>query len=300
MRGKVPTGGASSAIDSRKVADMGKVCVVTGGCGGMGFASAMELGRDYALVITGRNPEKLESKVAQLRDMGFEAHGCACNVGVREDVAKLAKTASELGEVMAVVHTAGVSPALCAAEGIMATNAVGTVNIVEEFFDVMGEGGVLINFASMAAFAMEPTAEWLEAYDLWREPEFQDKMLALCGEAIDDPDFAFMRNGTAYSISKRFVVEFSRRNSARFAAKGCRILSVSPGCYYTDMHKALIERQADTAEAQLDLIPVGRWGHPYEIGGLVKFLCSSDAAYITGTDILADGGSTANMSVAQV
>ena len=66
------------------------------------------------------------------------------------------------------------------------------------------------------------------------------------------------------------------------------------------MHQSLIDNQPETAEDQLELIPLGRWGHPYEMGALVAFLCSPGAAYLNGTDILADGGQTANIFAEQL
>ena len=60
------------------------------------------------------------------------------------------------------------------------------------------------------------------------------------------------------------------------------------------------KRQPETAENQLELIPAGRWGHPYEMGALTAFLCSSGAGYINGVDILADGGQNAGIFVPQI
>lgn len=100
--------------------------------------------------------------------------------------------------------------------------------MVEAFYPVLADGGVMINFSSVAA----------------------------------------------YTMSKKFVIYFTQKNVARFVEKHCRILSISPGCYLTPMHQKLIDNQPETAENQLDLIPAGRWGHPYEMGALTAFLCS--------------------------
>ena len=69
-------------------------------------------------------------------------------------------------------------------------------------------------------------------------------------------------------------------------------MSVSPGSYLTRMHQALIDNQPESARQVMQGIPLQRWGHAYEMGKLVEFLCSSGAGYITGVDILADGGCT--------
>ena len=101
-------------------------------------------------------------------------------------------------------------------------------------------------------------------------------------------------------MSKKFVICSTQKNVSRFAEKHCRILSISPGCYLTPMHQKLIDNQPETAENQLELIPAGRWGHPYEMGALTVFLCSSGAGYINGVDILADGGQNAGIFVPQI
>ena len=125
------------------------------------------------------------------------------------------------------------------------------------------------------------------------------KALALAGEA-EDEESEFFRAGLSYAMSKKFVIYFTQKNVSRFAEKHYRILSISPGCYLTPMHQKLIDNQPETAENQLELIPVGRWGHPYEMGALTVFLCSSGARYINGVDILADGGQNAGIFIPQI
>ena len=265
----------------------------------MGHASALSLGEEYSLLVSGRDVAKLESEVRDLTKLGFDVEGVRADVRDEQDVRALASRAQALGEIACVIHTAGVSPADSVATDIVSTNAVGTVNMVRSFSPVLSEGGVMINFASMAAYSMEPTQEWLDAFARWDSPDFYDAMMEQVGED-DGSDDSFFRDGTAYALSKRFVLYFTQMNTERFAHGGCRILSVSPGCYLTPMHEKLIASQPDVAENQLELIPEGRWGHPYEIGSLVRFLCGEAAAYITGVDILTDGGSTAEVFVPQI
>ena len=121
----------------------------------------------------------------------------------------------------------------------------------------------------------------------------------MAGEA-EDEEGEFFRAGLAYAMSKKFVIYFTQKNVSRFAEKHCRILSISPGCYLTPMHQKLIDNQQETAENQLEPIPAGRWGHPYEMGALTAFLCSHGAGYINGVDILADGGQNAGIFVPQI
>lgn len=276
---------------------MKKITVITGGCGGMGKAIARELGKDSALVLADRNEKKLAEVKAQLEETGYEVYPFVLDVTDEKNMAELAAYAASLGEVKNVIHTAGVSPTNTHTDAIFKVNALGTLYAVKAFYPVIAEGGVMINFGSVAAYTMEQDPAWTEIFMQWNEPDFYDRLV----ELVKPFDFdEFVMDGTAYVVSKRFAMYFSQMNVKRFAGKGARILSVSPGSYLTPMHQMLIDNQPDTAEDQLELIPCGRWGHPYEIAALIAFLCSPGAAFIAGTDILADGGQTANTFIDQV
>lgn len=221
------------------------ITVVTGGHGGMGKAICKELGKTSAIVLAGRNLAKMETAKAELDELGVESYCCKTDIADRAQVQALADYAASLGDVTQVIHTSGVSPSDTATENIIKINAVGTVNMVEAFYPALAEGGVMINFSSVAAYTMPQTDEWTQAFEAWNEPDFYDRLL-------------------------------------------------------TPMHQKLIDNQPETAENQLELIPAGRWGHPYEMGALTAFLCSSGAGYINGVDILADGGQNAGIFVPQI
>jgi len=276
---------------------MKPVTVITGGAGGMGKAIARELGKGKILVLADTSQERLETVAGELQETGYDVRTFVVDVTDRSSVEALAKFAADLGPVTQIIHTAGVSPALCPADKIFQVNSLGTVNMTEAFYNVIAEGGVMINFASVAAHQTQTEDAWLEVYEDYDKPDFFEKLMDLVKDMAFDE---FLHAGQAYAISKRFVIYYSQMNVARFAEKGARILSVSPGSYLTPMHQALIDNQPDMAEDQLDLIPCGRWGHPYEMASLIHFLCSPGAAYISGVDILADGGEVANIFVPQI
>ena len=134
-------------------------------------------------------------------------------------------------------------------------------------------------------------------FEHWDDPELLQKVLEIAKEIPGtENDIA----SHAYALSKYFVQCFAKANVVRFGKKGCRIISVSPGCYLTPMHQYLIDHQPETATYLLNETPLGRWGKPYEIGKLVAFLCSSGAGFITGVDILADGGFELRNTVKQI
>lgn len=274
-----------------------KISVITGGHGGMGKAIAKELGKTSTLVLASRSENKLLDTQKEMRELGYEVHIFPLDIRDEGKVQELAGFAASLGDVTNVIHTSGVSPANTGADDILTINAMGTIYITNAFYPVMADGGVLINFGSVAAYTIEAPEEWYEVFDNCEDAGFYDQLKALT-EPFKDDEFSCA--GIAYTISKRFVIYYTQKNTVRFANKGCRILSVSPGSYLTPMHQALIDNQPETAEMQKESIPFRRWGHPYEIAALTEFLCTSGAGFINGVDILADGGQTANTFVGQL
>ncbi|MCK8646736.1 SDR family oxidoreductase [Mycobacterium colombiense] len=269
---------------------MNRVSVITGGAGGMGLATAKIVGRDHTLVLCDVRQDRLAAAATTLQDLGIAATAVDCDVTDRRAVADLLKTASGLGTLVSVIHTAGVSPSMGAADYVMRTNAVGTVNVNEEFFAVAGEGAVIVNVASMAAHMLPaeivPASQFPQALD--DIDAFLDAMLAACDIGPEEA-----RSGLAYAVSKTFVKWYSQSQAERFNARGLRIVSVSPGSIDTEMGR--LEEQAG-AGAMVANAAVPRWGKPEEMAELLAFCASEKAGYLTGTDILNDGGVIASMT----
>lgn len=269
---------------------MNRVSVITGGAGGMGLATAKIVGRDHTLVLCDVRQDRLAAAATTLQDLGIAATAVDCDVTDRRAVADLLGTANSLGTVVSVIHTAGVSPSMGAADYVMRTNAVGTVNVNEEFFSVADEGAVIVNVASMAAHMLPaevvPAEQFPQALD--DTDAFMDAMLAACSIAPEEA-----RSGLSYAISKSFVKWYSQSQAERFNARGLRIVSVSPGSIDTEMGR--LEEQAG-AGAMVANAAVPRWGKPEEMAELLAFCASEKAGYLTGTDILNDGGVIASMT----
>jgi NAD(P)-dependent dehydrogenase (short-subunit alcohol dehydrogenase family) len=100
------------------------------------------------------------------------------------------------------------------------------------------------------------------------------------------------RSGYAYAASKNFVRWYSESQAERFNGRGLRIVSISPGSVDTEMGR--LEEQAGAGAMVADAA-VPRWGKPEEMAELLAFCASEKAGYLTGTDILNDGGVVASM-----
>ncbi|ORV52846.1 oxidoreductase [Mycobacterium florentinum] len=256
----------------------------------MGLATAKIVGRDHALVLCDVRQERLDDAAATLKELGMDPTVVNCDVTDRDAVTELFDNASNLGTLTSVIHTAGVSPSMGSADYVMRTNAVGTVNVNEVFYATAGEGSVIVNVASMAAHMlpaeMIPTARFPLALE--DSGAFADAMVAVCDIAPEEA-----RSGLAYALSKSFVKWYSQSQAERFNARGLRIVSVSPGSIDTEMGR--LEEQAG-AGAMVANAAVPRWGKPEEMAELLAFCASDKAGYLSGTDILNDGGVIASMT----
>lgn len=270
---------------------MPDVTVITGGAGGMGLAAAKIVGRDHPVVICDVSQDRLDAAGTELADAGVDYTGVASDITDQDSVARLVQTAATIGPVASVIHTAGVSPSMGAADLIMRVNAVGTVNINEAFLPLAHAGFAIVNVASMAAHMLPETVIPTDSfgYALANQNVFMDKMMSACNAAPDEA-----RPGLAYSLSKSFVVWYCKSQAARFGRQSARILSVSPGSIDTEMGR--LEEQSG-AGAMVEYAALKRFGTAEEIAEVLAFCASEKAGYLTGVDILCDGGVTASMTL---
>jgi NAD(P)-dependent dehydrogenase (short-subunit alcohol dehydrogenase family) len=268
---------------------MNHVSVITGGAGGMGVATAKVVGRAHTVVLCDVRQDRLEDAAATLKDLGIAPTVVNCDVTDRQAVARLFETASGLGRIASVIHTAGVSPSMGNADFVVRTNAIGTVNVNEAFFASAGEGSAIVNVASMAAHMLPEEMIPTEGYPLALQDEvaFMDQMTSAWNVVPEEA-----RSGIAYAVSKSFVRWYSTSQAERFNGRSLRIVSVSPGSIDTEMGR--LEEQAGAGAMVADAA-VPRWGKPEEMAELLAFCASDGAGYLTGTDILNDGGVIASM-----
>jgi NAD(P)-dependent dehydrogenase (short-subunit alcohol dehydrogenase family) len=268
---------------------MSTVSIITGGIGGMGLATAAIVGRDHTVVLADVRTERFATATAALKELGIDPVLVEADVTDRAAVDRLFAAASELGSLASVIHTAGVSPTMGDADYVMRTNVLGTLNVNEAFFAVAEAGAAIVNVASMAAYLLPEEIIPTQRYPLaLKDPEaFTAEMVAACDIAPEEA-----RSGIAYGLSKSFVKWYSAAQSERFNGRGLRIVSVSPGSIETEM--GLLEAEAG-AGAMVTEAAVPRWGRPEEMGELLAFCASDRAGYLTGTDILNDGGVVASM-----
>lgn len=263
---------------------MRTVSVITGGAGGMGLATARLLGREHLAVISDRDEDRLRDAQEQLRGAGVECVAVPCDITDPGSVTALAARASELGDVRSVVHTAGVSPTMGGPELIYRVNALGTLNVGRAFLPLARPGFSLVNVASTAGHLSAGFPVPKRAYRLAHtDPEQMLRRLLRRNRLFPGK----LAAGMAYSISKNFVIWYSRELTGPLGAQGARVVSVSPGSFDTAMGR--LEDEAGAGDLARHSA-FGRYGQVEEIASVLAFCAGGAPGYLTGTDVLVDGG----------
>ena len=244
----------------------GRVALVTGGNRGLGYAVAQALAEAGAAVaIVSRKAAAAETAAAALSQLtGRECRGFACDVTQPEEVQALVEQViADFGHVDILVNNAGV-------------NVRGAI-----------EDLTLDQFRSVQETNV--TGPWLMCRALATHfKQRQQGRVINMGSALS---IISMPDRSPYSTSKGAVLQLTRTLALEWAPFNVTVNCILPGPFHTEMNRTLSENP-DVYKLFLAKIPLGRWGNPEELGGLVVFLASDAASFITGAGITIDGGWT--------
>lgn len=250
-------------MNNRKLA--GKTALITGASKGLGKAMALGFAEAGArLVLVARNLEQLNETAAAARALGTEAMVFQTDVADELQVTQLAKgVAAQIGKIQILINNAGINIrkpvtdfTLAEWRQVMDTNLTSVFLMCRAFVPQMKgqEYGRILNLTSIMSH------------------------VAIAGR-------------TAYCASKTGLLGFTRALALELAPEQITVNGISPGPFATEMNAPLMQNP-ELNQQFLAKLPLGRWGKVEEVGQLAVYLCSEDAGFITGTDILIDGGWT--------
>ncbi|WP_106398820.1 SDR family oxidoreductase [Actinocorallia populi] len=263
---------------------MARNVVVIIGAGGMGQAIARRQGPGARVLVADFDGELLESVTGGLRGEGYEVTPAAVDVSSPDSVVALAERAASLGEVRAVVHTAGLSPVQAPVPAILAVDLLGVALVLEEFGKVVASGGAGVVIASMAGHFRPPVSDE-DALRLATAPARELLSLPVAEAS------RFSAPGEAYSFAKYANLLRVRGASPVWGERGARVNSISPGVIATPMGQAELSGESGAGmRMMIDASNAKRVGAPADIAAAADFLLGPSSGFVSGTDLLVDGG----------
>jgi NAD(P)-dependent dehydrogenase (short-subunit alcohol dehydrogenase family) len=262
------------------------------GVGGMGVSVARRCGAGRTIVLADINAEGLAATAAALTDDGHQVLTQEVDVTSRGSLAAVAEAAKRAGRVTSVVHTAGLSPQQASTEAVLAVDLLGVALSLDEFGKVIEPGGAGVVIASMAGHMLPPP-----------DAEVARQLASLPAEEL-----LGLEACTSITSSQMAYLFAKRANQIRVAAaaetwgqRGARINSISPGIISTAMGRLELDSESGTLmRTMVDNSGLRRLGTPEDIAAAAEFLLGPSASFITGTDLLVDGGVVAAITTGTI
>lgn len=265
---------------------MNQVTVVIG-AGSIGQAIARRVSAGKQVLLADLKQENADAAAKVLSDAGFEVSTAVVDVSSRSSVEALVKMATSLGDVTGVIHAAGVSPSQAPPATILLVDLYGTALVLELFGEVIAPGGSGVVIASQSGHRLPAlTAEQDKALAVTPVEELL-ALDMLQPDKVTDPL-------NAYQISKRANSLRVMAQAIRWGKRGARVNTISPGIIFTPLARdELSGPRGEGYRRMIESSAAKRGGTPDEVGAVGALLMGPEGTFITGSDILMDGGVTA-------
>lgn len=267
---------------------MKKQVIVVIGSGAIAQAIARRVSIGKHILLVDIKSEQAEQAANTLKYAGFDVSTTLVNVAERESVQALANHAASLGDVVGIIHTAGLSPSQATPQDILKVDLYGTALVFEIFGKIIATGGVALVIGSQSSHRLPIDALTQVQADALATLMPEELLQLPFIQAINDSLYA-------YQIAKRGNALRCQYEAVRFAHRGARVNCISAGIVMTPLAYDELNstERGEFYRHMLANSPAGRAGTADEIGELASLLFSIHGTYITGSDLLMDGGATA-------
>lgn len=261
--------------------------IVVIGAGQIGQAIARRVGVGKRVLLADMRPENADAAALVMGNAGYEVSVAQVDVSSRGAVEALVETARALGDITGLIHAAGVSPSQASPATILKVDLYGTALVLEAFGAVVARGGSGVVIASQSGHRLPPLT--VEQNTALATTPVED-LLAL---PFLQPD-QVKDSLHAYQLSKRGNSLRVMAEAVRWGRRGARINTISPGIIMTPLAKDELSGPRGAGyRRMIEGSTAGRAGTPDEVGTVGALLMGPDGAFITGSDVLMDGGVTA-------
>ena len=261
--------------------------IVVVGAGLIGQAIARRVGVGKHVLLADLRPDNANAAAEVLSNAGYEVSVGTVDASSRDAVHALVEIATGVGEITGLIHAAGVSPSQASPSTILKVDLYGTALMLEEFGNVIASGGAGVVIASQSGHRLPPlTAEQNKALATTPADELLDLPFLQPDQLTDSLH--------AYQIAKRGNSLRVMAEAVRWGKRGARLNTISPGIIITPLAKdELTGPRGEGYRRMIESSPAGRAGTPDDVGTVGALLMGQDGGFITGSDILMDGGVTA-------
>jgi NAD(P)-dependent dehydrogenase (short-subunit alcohol dehydrogenase family) len=248
------------------------------------MAIARRVGASHRVLLVDKDEERLDSQLTAMQAEGHDAIGVACDIVEQESVDQLAAAVEKSGPMRTLVHVVGLAPSSEDSAAILRVNLLGPTLVANSLFKLAHQGTAAVFITSLAAHIGDIAPPLAAALENPLVPGWVERVEDAFGGEIDP--------GLAYRFSKHGLLRMCQREAPGWGRHGARILSLSPGLIATPFGAREYLRNPGKYRL-LEATPLGREVTMIEIADAVEFLVSDKASFISGVDLLVDGGLSA-------